>query len=700
MLPQSVKTRHRAMYDFECCYEQLCSLQASVPLQFVKAHLQEGVIDINGDKIRMLDWAPILDSIKINKNLKYIAIQSFFQLSNTNSSKKTHYFKRKTPAICSKDVTQWLATSLRSCLMVTSALQCLDLQGVPLRERDVSILSNGIEKNASLSFVSFNYCQIADKGVQVFCQSVRNHPTLSHVGLCGCNITKKGTIAIAKLIKHQSTVRHGEAWADSLRYRIPNLNRMGGIRRISLNCNPMIGDEGIEIFNEALKDDLWLKALDFQLCGLSTKGALSLLETMQYNRTLVVLDVRQNPMIDSTTLRTLLGRVLMNASESDEVDYPWVKAEAPKDPYCTKRYRSPKTSNRNFAKKSVAKPSRSVSSENLSSRTRNKFSPKYKSSLAWQTAVNSSQHNHKDKPNFNVLYQSDEFRNPEAHESNHGSDSIMNSSFLNESNLTLNQSQAFIKQLKIELINSQRKLQAALESEKMLNAKILTLEVENARLKKDLTASFENSKFKSQIEDEAFLDSIEQSFNKFHDFLTKLRDAGMGSLAAEAGFNEDFVLPRSKTAAAHQAGYSNDLPIQSKTTLASETSDNKPSLSPRFKTTLTSEPGFNEESLQPAVLQKKDIEKKVDHSQKDEKQKLFEKSNIEDYKVDEKLQSDSVPEQLKPEKSGTSYSNATFVSSKSSSSLSISEPTKDQDDSSSSIKENFSFTSNSTKDSF
>ena len=53
--------------------------------------------------------------------------------------------------------------------------------------------------------------------------------------------------------------RHNEAWQDSLRYRRPDLDRMSGIRRITVNMNPLLGDQGAAAFAEALKDDLWLK---------------------------------------------------------------------------------------------------------------------------------------------------------------------------------------------------------------------------------------------------------------------------------------------------------------------------------------------------------------------------------------------------------------------------------------------------------
>ena len=51
---ESVAVRQRGAYDFQTHYENLCALQNSCPLQAVKAHLSEGVLDINGDRIRFV----------------------------------------------------------------------------------------------------------------------------------------------------------------------------------------------------------------------------------------------------------------------------------------------------------------------------------------------------------------------------------------------------------------------------------------------------------------------------------------------------------------------------------------------------------------------------------------------------------------------------------------------------------------------
>lgn len=61
--------------------------------------------------------------------------------------------------------------------------------------------------------------------------------------------------------KHQAMKRHGEAWAESLRYRRPDLDYMTGLRRITFNCNMLVGDRGASAFADCLGEDLWLKGI-------------------------------------------------------------------------------------------------------------------------------------------------------------------------------------------------------------------------------------------------------------------------------------------------------------------------------------------------------------------------------------------------------------------------------------------------------
>ena len=49
---ESVIQRQRGAFEFDAYYNNLCALQNSVPLAQVTAHLKDGMIDVNGDRIR------------------------------------------------------------------------------------------------------------------------------------------------------------------------------------------------------------------------------------------------------------------------------------------------------------------------------------------------------------------------------------------------------------------------------------------------------------------------------------------------------------------------------------------------------------------------------------------------------------------------------------------------------------------------
>ena len=72
----------------------------------------------------------------VNKSIRPKAKSSFGFVSE----KKALIEKRKTPSVRSKEITYRLCKALRECLGVTPALTCLELQGLPLRERDLNTL--------------------------------------------------------------------------------------------------------------------------------------------------------------------------------------------------------------------------------------------------------------------------------------------------------------------------------------------------------------------------------------------------------------------------------------------------------------------------------------------------------------------------------------------------------------------------------
>lgn len=75
----SVKLRRDCAADFFSHYEYLCALQDSVPLPAVRACLRDGVLDFNADRLRAVDWAPLLSTLRVNRDLPLVAIKSSFQ---------------------------------------------------------------------------------------------------------------------------------------------------------------------------------------------------------------------------------------------------------------------------------------------------------------------------------------------------------------------------------------------------------------------------------------------------------------------------------------------------------------------------------------------------------------------------------------------------------------------------------------------
>lgn len=111
---------------------------------------------------------------------------------------------------------------------------------------------------------------------------------------------------------------------------------MGGLRRITLNENILIGDRGVTSIAQELAEDLWVKgqrtciglslteivhksgtlgvlviivclcvdtvAVDLQRCGMSNEGAHVLQKMLQSNTTLCVLDIRRNPLVGQSDI--------------------------------------------------------------------------------------------------------------------------------------------------------------------------------------------------------------------------------------------------------------------------------------------------------------------------------------------------------------------------------------------------------------
>ncbi|XP_053558451.1 centrosomal protein of 78 kDa [Bombina bombina] len=557
----SVRLRRQGAMDFRSHYEYLCVLQDSVPLAAVKASVRQGILSFNADRIKLSDWPPIINTLKINKSLTSVSIKSCHQPGLGESAGAEKYgihFRRRIPPIRSKDLTYQLCRAVADCLRVSSALKELDLHGLPLRERDLATLAKGLSASSSLEVLSLAYSSCGDEGLETICQSVKNSMTIKVINFTGCSLTWRGAEHIANIIKHQATRRHGEAWAESLRYRRPDLDCMAGLRRITLSCNTLVGDRGAIALAEVLIEDLWLKALDLRQCGISNEGAQALLRAFQTNKTLVVLDVRRNPLIDHSLLKTLIERVLMNAHDTKS-EYKWFTSPPSKD--STKgRPKWKNVSQRNgqkvktlrigFSNKKTTAPGRKGTAKDLYAPEPRP--PGAEGFLPWRTAERASRH--RQMPEDGIPLTPVQTGSPVKVLMDTDTSSDVEASALDVFNLesavdkSLNKIGAKkYKRLQVELEECQRRLNEERKARLRADDRIIELEAENNQLRRinqTLSDSLHQQATTSAIlEDEGVLDSIEKSFSKFHSFLDLLKDAGLGQLAKVAGIEQsDFAL--------------------------------------------------------------------------------------------------------------------------------------------------------------
>ena len=105
---------------------------------------------------------------------------------------------------------------------------------------------------------------------------------------------------------------------------------MPGLRRLTLNHNPDIGDPGCGELAEALREDLWVRAVDLQNCGVSEVGARSFQHCLKLNTSLLIVDLRQNG-VSEGSLQLIHEQISVNSSTQPSCEFSWSSLEP--DPY-------------------------------------------------------------------------------------------------------------------------------------------------------------------------------------------------------------------------------------------------------------------------------------------------------------------------------------------------------------------------------
>lgn len=230
-------------------------------------------------------------------------------------------FVNRYGCICTKYVLRTLLRSICNCLKNSPVLSYLELEGLLISGEFLQLLLKGLNMNKTVKCLSLKSCPLGDDGCFTICESLHGLPNIEVINLSSCGLTPRSGEYLAKLIKYQQINRYCESWHSSLRYEEPEVNKMAGLKRFTINNNPNMGDAGLEFILNELIDDLWIRAMDMQRCNITEAISDKLIDTLEYNRSLEVADFRNNA-LDPETL-TRIFEILKGKQSGGDSEYQW-----------------------------------------------------------------------------------------------------------------------------------------------------------------------------------------------------------------------------------------------------------------------------------------------------------------------------------------------------------------------------------------
>lgn len=277
-------------------------------------------LDFTTDRVKMDDWIPILNSLSLDRSLKSVSVRNKYHLrkplEELNSEGKVRAANstgiKKTPAVLTRYLLECLSHSVAQCIRNSTALTCLELEGVPLPTDCLAALCVGLASTVTLEYLSLERCYIGDNSCAMICRTIADVQSIRSLNLSHCDLSSGAGPALASALSRQKLVLYHETWKNSLRYRQPNLDVMPGLRRLTLNGNPSLGDLAVAQVIDAITDSLWLKALDLQSCGLTDAIGNKMLDLLDHNKTLQVIDVRSNCLLSQDIVRDIENRLDRN----------------------------------------------------------------------------------------------------------------------------------------------------------------------------------------------------------------------------------------------------------------------------------------------------------------------------------------------------------------------------------------------------
>ncbi|CAH0556787.1 unnamed protein product [Brassicogethes aeneus] len=354
----SVRVNTKPVNVFYVWYSELCRRLNSNPAPTVKPakYKSKTVLDFVADRLKFEEWSPVINALRHDTSLHVINIRSRIGncqfLHDIDTEEKARKLKRRYGVLWTAFILKNLLRSISCSIKNTQVLTCLELDGLPMFSQYLEPLLQALKKNNTVKSLSLANCVINDSGCELMCAYLRFTPNVEVINLSGCGLTAESGAHIAKLVKHQQINRYCESWHRSLRYEDPDSSIMRGLKRLTLNRNPLMGNEGICYILKELEDDLWIKALDMQKCGITDDVAQKIVELLDYSKSLEIIDIRQNEGVNIQTIEKILQLLKQKQLSGYEPEYQWC------DTALSLSLNTARSSNISCVENSMVKPSK------------------------------------------------------------------------------------------------------------------------------------------------------------------------------------------------------------------------------------------------------------------------------------------------------------------------------------------------------
>ncbi|KFM79107.1 Centrosomal protein, partial [Stegodyphus mimosarum] len=298
------------MKDFRGRYNQLCSEGQICPLKSVGKKLKGNEFCTAVEAIRYEHWEFVLKALSIDNSLtkvQFVSVLTPADYALVNGKKKK---VRDLPIPYGRTAgnISAICKAVSSLLSISQTLRQLKLENLMMRPEDADCLSEGL-KNANLVYFSLAGCRLGDDFIERLCRGL-HVSKIDWIDLSSCRLSMRSITSLSNVIKSHNIRRHNEMFKDTLRQQLPSLDAQKGLKRVSLNDN-LLCDKGINILTESLADDLWIKALDLQKCGVGNEGAMKLLQIAKVSPQIQIIDLRLNE-VDEYILERLYQQLELN----------------------------------------------------------------------------------------------------------------------------------------------------------------------------------------------------------------------------------------------------------------------------------------------------------------------------------------------------------------------------------------------------